>query len=336
MDKVSVIITSYKRPDTLRRAILSVLGQGYPNIELIVVNDNGLDSPYNVPTRQVVEKLSYYYNNVIYVEHHENKNGAAARNSGIRVATGDYITFLDDDDIFLPHRISKLVSAMKKDEDVSCVYSGVGFIQDTDVVDVLIPQCFSDHVYQLLRQNSFFGTGSNFLCKTELVRSVGGFDELFKRHQDIEFLIRYLSRFPKIQEVSEVLVIKTLDSKINFPSATDFDLVKSHFFSRFDSLIGNYPSSIQREIRKENVRQFVTVAAMNSEWPASAINRFKSIDPKAMPIDVGKSALKWLILQLPGVTVLRRNLAIIRTRRKHPELVSLLRKSIIGVDSTFG
>ena len=100
---VSVIIPTYKRPDSLDRAINSVLGQTYPYVEVIVVDDNNPDTEGR---RQTEAKMASFADNlrVKYVKHEQNKNGAAARNSGAKASTGDFIAFLDDDDEFLPKK----------------------------------------------------------------------------------------------------------------------------------------------------------------------------------------------------------------------------------------
>lgn len=99
--KVSVIIATYKRTDSLEKAINSVKNQKYKNIELIVVDDN-ID---NCDSFEIVSRFS----NLKY--HHEgiNKGGAAARNIGIRMATGDFVAFLDDDDLYFDDKIGFLV-----------------------------------------------------------------------------------------------------------------------------------------------------------------------------------------------------------------------------------
>ena len=104
-EKVSVIIPTYNRAESLKRAIDSVLNQTYKNVEIIVVDDNNPNTTYREENEKSIKK--YYGENekVKYIKHPENKNGAAARNTGIRNATGKYITFLDDDDYFMNNRI---------------------------------------------------------------------------------------------------------------------------------------------------------------------------------------------------------------------------------------
>ena len=83
MKRVSVIIPTYKRSKYLIRAINSILNQTYKNVEIIVVDDNGKNTPDQIETEKELQK---YINNkhIIYSVHEKNKNGAAARNTGVK------------------------------------------------------------------------------------------------------------------------------------------------------------------------------------------------------------------------------------------------------------
>ena len=105
---VTVIITTYKRPDFIERAINSVLNQTYSDIQLIVVDDNDSASDERKLMKKIMDKYSDD-SRVTYIKHLKNMNGAVARNTGIKAARGEYITFLDDDDFFLKSRIKELV-----------------------------------------------------------------------------------------------------------------------------------------------------------------------------------------------------------------------------------
>ena len=121
---VSIIITTYKRAKYIIRAIDSVLDQTYQNIEIIVVDDNDPNTIYRQEMKEIMKR--YKENpNVIYLQHEHNMNGAAARNTGLSVAKGEYIGFLDDDDYFLPQRIEKLVNVLEKYPEYNAAYSSV-------------------------------------------------------------------------------------------------------------------------------------------------------------------------------------------------------------------
>lgn len=98
--KVSVIIPTYGRPDNLKRAIDSVIEQTYKNIEIIVIDDNGINSKKGHETSTLVR----HYPHIIYIKLEKNSGGGMARNKGIERASGDYITFLDDDDYYYPEK----------------------------------------------------------------------------------------------------------------------------------------------------------------------------------------------------------------------------------------
>lgn len=110
-ERVSVIIPTYKRCGGLTSAIESVLHQSYSNIEVVVVDDNDKDSQER---QRVIEIMNHYASNesVKYIQHPNNKGESAARNTGVRMATGSVIAFLDDDDQFLEHYIELLYNKM--------------------------------------------------------------------------------------------------------------------------------------------------------------------------------------------------------------------------------
>ena len=95
---VSVIIPTYKRSKSLNRAIDSVLSQTYPNIEIIVVDDNGKGSKYQIETEKSLENY-IKTDKIKYITHDVNRNGSAARNTGFKHSMGEYINFLDDGDL---------------------------------------------------------------------------------------------------------------------------------------------------------------------------------------------------------------------------------------------
>ncbi len=103
--KVSVIIPFYNRVDLTINAINSVLNQTHKNIEIVLINDGSTED---------TQKLEIYINNKIvkYIDSKENHGTGYSRNTGIKNATGDYIAFLDNDDIFLETKIEKQLKKM--------------------------------------------------------------------------------------------------------------------------------------------------------------------------------------------------------------------------------
>jgi len=104
LKKVSVIIPTYNRQDTLKRAIETCISQTYKDIEIIIVDD----------TKKSQQDLidSYHDDRIVYVHNANPQGSPIARNIGIERATGEYIAFLDDDDEWLPEKIEKQLNYM--------------------------------------------------------------------------------------------------------------------------------------------------------------------------------------------------------------------------------
>lgn len=109
---VSVIIPTYRRSFELERAIISVQTQTYEKCEIIVVDDND-DKEWNQIVQSIINKCSK--NNKVsirLIQNHPNLGSAKARNKGIEKSQGDFVVFLDDDDIYLPERVKKQLDVM--------------------------------------------------------------------------------------------------------------------------------------------------------------------------------------------------------------------------------
>lgn len=115
MPKVSIIIATYRREEELKRALNSLIDQEYKNIETIIVDDNA-DAEYNSKVTAIVSdfKSANPQLDVKLITNEVNKGSAETRNIGINAAEGKYITFLDDDDEFLPAKVKKQVEFMEK------------------------------------------------------------------------------------------------------------------------------------------------------------------------------------------------------------------------------
>jgi len=110
---VSIVIATYRRLETLERALRSVANQTYHNIEVVLVDDNA-DPEWNIKVANIVKEFSVQNPAVLLqlLVNVENLGSAQTRNVGIRAANGEYVTFLDDDDWYLPEKIAHQVTGM--------------------------------------------------------------------------------------------------------------------------------------------------------------------------------------------------------------------------------
>lgn len=178
---ISVVIPAFNAEKTICRAIESVRSQTYPNVEIVVVDDNSSDN--------TLATLQPYLSEVKVVTHTQNLNGAAARNSGVKASKGDFIAFLDSDDSFLPEKLgiqlNQLCVIPGGSDGAVCLACGeVGGSnkrKDCGIVKV--------SPLAIFHKNYSFNT-SSILIGRDLFEAIGGFDESFQRHQDLEFFVR--------------------------------------------------------------------------------------------------------------------------------------------------
>ncbi|MGW9164784.1 glycosyltransferase family 2 protein [Priestia megaterium] len=209
--KVSVIIPTYKRSEFLERAIDSILKQTFSNIEVVVVDDNNPDSNFRLETET---KMSKYINNnkIVYIKNQKNLGGALARNQGIWKASGDYVTFLDDDDIYLPDKINDQIKYMLKNElDMSFTNVRIHNLENK-LVD------YREHPYvtsllneELLKQHLLhhLTPTATYMYKKETLINIGGFDDV-KVGQEFKLMLKTIESGIKIGYVPQAHVIQYL------------------------------------------------------------------------------------------------------------------------------
>lgn len=252
---VSVVIPTYKRPDMLERAIRSVLNQTYKNIEIIIVDDNGCGSEMQRETEKVASRFG---TSITYLVHENNKGGSAARNTGWKKASGEYITFLDDDDEISATKIEKQVARLENlDESYGACYTAYHVLMQNGAVQKSGTTREGNVYLQALARTFYMGSGSNLLIRKKMVDRINGYDEEFKRNQDIEFMAR-LFEFCKVAFVDEDLL--TIHMEVRqfrhpfefFEDITDFYLDKMR--NRIDALTKREKKKVLSIIMLERAR----------------------------------------------------------------------------------
>lgn len=192
---VTVIITTYKRSDTIEEAIKSVLNQTYKNIEIIVVDDNA-----NIPDeREKTAKIVKKYPDIVYIANTKNLGGALARNEGIYKAKGIYIAFLDDDDEYREDKIEKQYKLYKEHEN-----ENVGLIFCEDKTKSYNSNYENNVLYQQMI-NCIAPTSFWFMPK-KVLEKVGYFEDSPCK-QDSILLLKVIAKGYTVYKVPENLVI---------------------------------------------------------------------------------------------------------------------------------
>lgn len=272
---VTVIIPTYKRANNIDKAINSVLSQTYQDFEIIVVDDNDENTIYREDMIKIMQK--YEKNNKIkYLMHKNNKNGAAARNTGIKEAKGKYITFLDDDDYYMPERLEILVKTLEENKEYNGAYTETVLVRKGKIISGSKANKSGNLREDLLLNKLSFGTGSNMFFRTEQLKNIGGFDEKFLRHQDIECMIRF-SRENKIIGIPKILVIKCQEDRSNEPQFDKYKKVKEVYIESFKNDVLELELEEQKKFYIINIEQLIVNAIKNKRYK-DAKNLIKELD----------------------------------------------------------
>lgn len=245
MNKVSIVIPTFKRPEMLERALKSIFSQTYSNIEVIIVDDNGTNRDYDSFYKEIISKY-----NIKYVRNEKNMGAALSRNRGIEVATGRYISFLDDDDTYCVEKIEKQVQLIE-----NSTLSNVGFVycQMTRFDETLTKRIDTTKNYYRGNSRPFknnmlsciAGTPT-ILVKAELIKSIGGFRNI-KSGQDWCLVLDLLNTGCNVDYNTESLVnvcihqkgrISTSNAKLN-SLQNEILPIKQSYLKGFDQHFSN-------------------------------------------------------------------------------------------------
>lgn len=229
--KVSIIVATYRRKESLARALHSIINQTYKNIEVIVIDDNA-NEKWNYIVGEIVKEFKLTNENeIIYIKNKTNKGSAETRNIGIESATGEYVTFLDDDDIYLPEKVYRQVEHMiNEDSDFS--------ITDLWLYDE------KDKLIEKRNRSYISDFSSESLFRYHLLYHMTGTDVMmFKR----EYLL-YIGLFSPVDVGDEFYLISKAITKNGVFSYLPICDVKAYIHTNTDGL-----SSGESKINGENV-----------------------------------------------------------------------------------
>ncbi len=205
-DLVSVVITSCNRDcKYVEEAVDSVLNQRYSNIEIILVDDNGIKNDYSKDLRELCITKG-----IIYKRNKINSGAQYSRNIGILEAKGEYIAFLDDDDLWTPDKIEEQIKYFE-DPKVGMVYCDGYSFEDGNINnrwDFREASIYNKPIsLDLELFNDFIGSTSQALIKKECFARVGMFDNDMPARQDYEMWLRICKHYKVIGNSEKNVVI---------------------------------------------------------------------------------------------------------------------------------
>lgn len=245
---ISVIIPAYNCEKTIQSTIKSVLEQSHTNLELIVVDDGSKDS--------TLERINELQDTRIKVLSQPNQGVAASRNNGVKAAMGDYIAFLDSDDLWTSDKLASQLEALQSTSDAGLAYSWVDWIDQSDVFQRHGSHVLANgDVFERLLLRNFIDNGSNILVKRIVLEDIGEFDSSLIPSEDWDISLRIAQKYsficvPKVQVLYRIAgnSLSTNVEKLHRAALAILD----KNFSRFPEI----KSRIGRQVYGDKYRYF--------------------------------------------------------------------------------
>jgi len=196
---VSVVIPAYNADRTFKDTVQSVFEQTVQDFEIVIVDDGSKDN--TIETAQSIEDSR------VKVISQSNGGASAARNTGIKAAKGEYVAFLDADDLWMPHKLERQLAVLTGEENVTAVQSGVYYV--TDNLEVIsVGRCVEskDVLLETLLFKNLPGLMSTLIVKRSVFEKIGYLNTNLVILEDWELAIR-LSRYCNLQSIEEPLAL---------------------------------------------------------------------------------------------------------------------------------
>ncbi|MGL4503387.1 MAG: glycosyltransferase [Planktothrix sp.] len=234
MPLVSVVIPAYNAGKTIISTVDSVLKQTLYDFEIIVINDGSTDS--------TLKTLDTIKDDRLKVFSYPNAGVSVARNRGITHATGEYIAFLDADDIWVADKLEAQVKALLANPEAGLAYSWTDYIDEEgkflypgDRIQV------NGNVYENLLVHNFVDSGSNVLIKRQALSEVGEFDSSINTAADWDMWLRLAERYDFVAVPKPQILYRISQTSMS----ANLDLQKEQCLKVLDKACAKLPDSLK-------------------------------------------------------------------------------------------
>ncbi|MEN9519548.1 MAG: hypothetical protein RLZZ381_2136 [Cyanobacteriota bacterium] len=191
MPIISIVIPTYNSELTIQETIESIQKQTFTDFEIIVIDDGSQDNTVDV-VKNLVKSESR-----LKIFPYENGGVSVARNRGIEIARGEFISLLDGDDLWTPDKLESQLKALKNNPQAGVAYSWSNLIdEDGKFLGSGGSPLYQGNVYQELLHGNFLSNGSSILVRREAVESIGNFPTDYPLASDWDFYLRLASKWP--------------------------------------------------------------------------------------------------------------------------------------------
>ena len=194
---VSVIIPIYNSENVIQKSLNSVFNQTYKNIEIILVDDCSTDN-----SEKIIKEIMKKHNEIYYYKQEKNMGAGATRNKALELAKGQYVAFLDSDDIWYPEKVEKQLKLMKEKETILC-YTAIEMIDENENLIKSKRKVKEKIDYKFLLKNTMIPTSSVIIDRN----MAGDFRMHIRRGgQDYATWLKILKNGKCAYGINEVLV----------------------------------------------------------------------------------------------------------------------------------
>lgn len=189
MPKISIVIPAYNAEKTILETIQSIQAQTFSDFEIIVINDGSTDNTLDI--------LSTIDDPRLRVCSYKNGGLPVARNRGIEQSTGEFISFIDADDLWTPEKLEAQFEALNRHPNAGVAYSWTAFIdENSQFLYAWKPLYYEGNVYPELLCKNFISSGSNILVRKGYIEAAGRFDPSLKSVEDWDYYLRLAAICP--------------------------------------------------------------------------------------------------------------------------------------------
>lgn len=255
MPIISVVIPVYNGEKTIQETIDSVLSQSFEDFELIVINDGSTDKSLEIISNIKDERIKVFT--------YPNAGLAASRNRGISLATGEYISFIDADDLWTPGKLKSQLKALEENLEAAVAYSWTDCIDESGkFLGKGSYLSFSGDVRANLLLTNFIDSGSNVLIRTEAFKKVGYFDESRKSCEDWDMWLRLASEYSFVA-ISKPQVLYRISST---SMSVNFSRMEAESMKVIEKACERNPTyfSPLKRLSKGNIYKYLLFRSLNS------------------------------------------------------------------------
>lgn len=238
MPSVSIVIPAYNAAQYIVETIESIQRQTFDDFEIIVSNDASTD--------QTVALLGEINEPRLKVISAENGGVSAARNRGIAVAEGEFIAFLDADDLWEPDKLRLQVEALRANPKAGLAYSwfyhwNYAVHKSAEIKLLMCPSATGPNAYCTIAEENVVGSGSNIFVRRIVLDAVGGFDETLTHGEDWEFCFRVALNWEVVLVPQPLVYYRQHSASL----CSSLDTVKASTLRAMDKIFDHAPLALK-------------------------------------------------------------------------------------------